>query len=72
MTPIYLRAKQDDKLNEAITKFTDDQKKQIADTEHTALLQRQELLRERKSVNIVVAYKNLHEIIRWGVFYMIS
>jgi hypothetical protein len=43
------RAKQDDKLNEAITKFSEEQKKSVAETERAALLQRQELLRERES-----------------------
>ena len=43
------RAKQEDKLNEAITKFNEDQKKAVAETERAALIQRQELLRERES-----------------------
>ena len=36
------RSKQEDKLNEAVTKFTEDQKKAVAETERAALLQRQE------------------------------
>lgn len=42
------RSKQEDKLNEAVTKFTEDQKKAVAETERAALLQRQELIRERE------------------------
>ena len=45
----FQRAKQEDKLNEAITKFNEDQKKAVAETERAALIQRQELLRERES-----------------------
>jgi len=33
------RAKQEDKLNEAITKFNEDQKKAVAETERAALIQ---------------------------------
>ena len=44
----FQRSKQEDKLNEAVTKFTEDQKKSVAETERAALLQRQELIRERE------------------------
>ena len=44
----FSRSKQEDKLNEAVTKFTEDQKKSVAETERTSLLQRQELIRERE------------------------
>ena len=63
------RSKQEDKLNEAVTKFTEDQKKAVAETERAALLQRQEKIEKVRLHHLSEAFgKNFNSNKLFAIF----